>query len=218
MSPYQAHFDAGFSIYRHLAGPSVWHQKAFHIQQFNGKGGDTSMKRFLLCIGLVYLLSFGVNSVWAHDFMIDYNNDINQTFELGDVGTIDHFDQDDGYGYAGSLSLTITNTGDEAWGDFHFYSHDTAVKFTEFAGYPNMFGAGGATVAISEAGDRVDFEFYSDPVYSGETVTFGVYTDNTAQKLGFFQISIEATPVPVPAAVWLLGSGLIGLVGFRRKK
>jgi hypothetical protein len=27
-----------------------------------------------------------------------------------------------------------------------------------------------------------------------------------------------ANPVPVPAAVWLLGSGLIGLVGLRRRK
>ena len=27
----------------------------------------------------------------------------------------------------------------------------------------------------------------------------------------------QLTPVPIPGAVWLLGSGLIGLVGFRRK-
>ncbi len=26
-----------------------------------------------------------------------------------------------------------------------------------------------------------------------------------------------ATPVPIPAAVWLLGSGLIGLVGLRKR-
>jgi hypothetical protein len=30
--------------------------------------------------------------------------------------------------------------------------------------------------------------------------------------------SPEAAPVPVPAAVWLLGSGLLGLIGFRRKR
>ncbi len=30
-------------------------------------------------------------------------------------------------------------------------------------------------------------------------------------------LTIAATPVPIPAAVWLLGSGLIGLIGARRK-
>lgn len=29
--------------------------------------------------------------------------------------------------------------------------------------------------------------------------------------------SIKVTPTPVPAAVWLFGSGLVGLVGLRRK-
>jgi len=28
---------------------------------------------------------------------------------------------------------------------------------------------------------------------------------------------IDPTPVPIPGAVWLLGSGLIGMVGIRRK-
>lgn len=31
-------------------------------------------------------------------------------------------------------------------------------------------------------------------------------------------ISFNASPVPVPAAVWLFGSGLIGLLGFARRK
>ena len=33
----------------------------------------------------------------------------------------------------------------------------------------------------------------------------------------FAEITLIAAPVPVPAAVWLLGSGLIGLIGLRRK-
>jgi hypothetical protein len=38
----------------------------------------------------------------------------------------------------------------------------------------------------------------------------GWYTDPTAGERGFL-----ATPVPIPGAVWLLGSGLIGLVGLK---
>ena len=30
-------------------------------------------------------------------------------------------------------------------------------------------------------------------------------------------IVLEANPVPIPGAVWLLGSGLIAMVGIRRK-
>jgi hypothetical protein len=30
--------------------------------------------------------------------------------------------------------------------------------------------------------------------------------------------TMTVTEVPVPAAVWLLGSGLLGLVGFARRK
>jgi len=31
-------------------------------------------------------------------------------------------------------------------------------------------------------------------------------------------IRVDFNPVPVPAAVWLFGSGLIGLVGVARRK
>jgi hypothetical protein len=33
----------------------------------------------------------------------------------------------------------------------------------------------------------------------------------------FYAVSQELTVVPVPAAVWLLGGGLIGLLGIRRR-
>jgi hypothetical protein len=36
---------------------------------------------------------------------------------------------------------------------------------------------------------------------------------------GFFDtVSFDVAPVPVPAAVWLFGSGLLGLVGVARRR
>jgi len=35
---------------------------------------------------------------------------------------------------------------------------------------------------------------------------------------GSYSVAMVASPVPIPAAVWLLGSGLIGLVGVSRRK
>jgi probable HAF family extracellular repeat protein len=47
--------------------------------------------------------------------------------------------------------------------------------------------------------------------------------NNKGQIVGYGQINGQkhaflATPVPLPSAIWLLGSGLVGLAGFRRKK
>ena len=42
------------------------------------------------------------------------------------------------------------------------------------------------------------------------------WTNNVAENWHGF--TIGATVVPIPAAVWLFGSGLVGLIGLRRKK
>jgi hypothetical protein len=45
-------------------------------------------------------------------------------------------------------------------------------------------------------------------------VAFGLTTQTGVGFSGF----VEQTPVPIPAAVWLFGSGLLGLVGVARRK
>jgi hypothetical protein len=64
---------------------------------------------------------------------------------------------------------------------------------TEFTPYPTQawvftFGTGGQTVSYTYS------DWYALAVHPG-----------------------NVNPVPIPAAVWLLGSGLIGLIGLRRK-
>ncbi len=55
------------------------------------------------------------------------------------------------------------------------------------------------------------FELVEDTQFN---TTGGVYIQ-TADDGSF--ISFNSTVVPIPSAIWLLGSGLIGLVGFRKK-
>jgi hypothetical protein len=61
-------------------------------------------------------------------------------------------------------------------------------------------------------------------VAAGQTLTFRWVDDNGVnvspdQQIGLDDVSINAaTPTPIPAAFWLLGSGLMGLFGMRRKK
>ena len=69
-----------------------------------------------------------------------------------------------------------------------------------------------AGLPISETFGGVSF-----PGYNWYTVQFfgetnydnRIYVDNVSLK-------VTSTPVPLPGAVWLLGSALVGLVGMRR--
>jgi len=43
------------------------------------------------------------------------------------------------------------------------------------------------------------------------------YQGDESNDISFASLTTDAPPVPVPAAVWLLGSGLVGLIGLRKK-
>ena len=56
--------------------------------------------------------------------------------------------------------------------------------------------------------------------FDGYNLTLsGLYSDPWTDGIQYsFTINAVASPVPVPAAVWLFGSGLIGLIGVARRK
>ncbi|MGK0443053.1 MAG: hypothetical protein ACJA0N_002873 [Pseudohongiellaceae bacterium] len=70
--------------------------------------------------------------------------------------------------------------------------------------------------------DRYSVEIPIDPVYVGELLQFGFLTNTTGYNgSANFYDNVDfniASEVPVPAAAWLFGSALIGLVGMKRKK
>jgi hypothetical protein len=68
-----------------------------------------------------------------------------------------------------------------------------------------------ASMLFIGSGTNVDDLYYSVQMMFGN---LGQLT--LALPIG--SISDRVAPVPVPAAAWLLGSGLIGLIGIRRKK
>lgn len=85
-----------------------------------------------------------------------------------------------------------------------------------------------ATFAYSnENFDLDNFDVSHASIYDGFTQAFGVDSFGFVLSAGqsenlYFDSAVsgqlEATVVPVPAAVWLFGSGLVGLLGVQRKQ
>ena len=100
-------------------------------------------------------------------------------------------------GYRQDAIFTITETPPSAvWAD---------VMWNPICTVPN--GA-----ALTSSSTSPCFSFYDDSVPN--QVSFSLTLDATMETL---TIQAVNSPVPVPAAVWLFGSGLLGLVGIARR-
>ena len=106
----------------------------------------------------------------------------------------------------------------KADGDGYF---DFLISFTESNSENRFEGTDSITFLLEAPGLLASsFEFYSAP--GGGNGTWlsiahiqGIGTNNDDSS--WVGGTIPTIPAPIPPAVWLLGSGLIGLVGLRRK-
>jgi hypothetical protein len=122
----------------------------------------------------------------------------------------------------------VTNNSGITWGDFHFELGNitgfpaSQVVFCDSTNpscndpYTSIVGA---TYNITNTGKYLDFYFYGNPLYNGQTATFNVYTDNTANHQPF---SITAYPTVVPepisSTLFILGGATLGLRRFWKKR
>ena len=83
--------------------------------------------------------------------------------------------------------------------------------------------ASGNPFITLNAGSLTAFDFAANVGTLGYLTSFELNVDAEDDSYNFVNatwtgITIDSTTVPVPAAVWLFGSGLLGLVGFARRK
>lgn len=113
-----------------------------------------------------------------------------------------------------SVSDTALSSGDpwDAYADYVEPLYQSAGNGTGWASISFEVDIAGTNIGANTMyGD--DYEFY---LYSPMSTPFGD-VEYFVSDTGYFTLT-AASPVPVPAALWLFGSGLIGLAGIARHK
>ena len=177
------------------------------------------MQRFRVVplLAVISLMLWSVSAAVAHDM------DVTTSFD--DDWTAQEFGHNDEDPWKGWANITVSNTGTESWGDFHFEIVGTGIENVDFlVASPNepTYDKGSGSLPLtwsvnnSVVGATLDLYFYSNPVAPSETATFTVYTDNTVDQNSFFGLMLYPTPVPEPTALAMLAMG--GLMLLRRSK
>ena len=101
---------------------------------------------------------------------------------------------------------------------------DNSLNFDVLGGIGNIFGLGPLSIFNIDS-EITGFTF--DTNITGMDVSRLSFTASsfaidfdflTTQTGEFLNIELQLNPVPVPAAVWLFGTALIGLVGFSKRR
>lgn len=124
----------------------------------------------------------------------------------------------------GPTSLIVKTSADNFANAFTTIAMNNTITGTP---YINNVVSLNSLAAIA-SGNTFSIRLYGSGATSASgTLRVGDYLD-TAGTLGtantyYFDtitgtVAADATPTPIPAAAWLLGSGLLGLMGIRRRK
>jgi hypothetical protein len=93
-----------------------------------------------------------------------------------------------------------------------------SLTFTE--AHDSTYALTGASLTLA-AGDLSAFDYAAISGINGAPANFDSFFLSfgaDADLVGTWQTTVQMAPVPVPAAVWLFGSGLVGLLGVARAR
>ena len=140
----------------------------------------------------------------------------------------------DFFGEAGTGSFSydddlLTGSGLEAIDAFSSLSVDLTIFGQTFTESDDISGSASLTFnngepiqldyLISELPDPPDNNTVAIDEPGVITIDiFEPYPSNLRPVTGGFEVDVKVEAVPVPAAVWLFGSGILGLIGIARRK
>ena len=177
------------------------------------------MKKIIVALMLNFFITIsahagtvGVSGQWNFDgllTMYDTNGVLNSTPVTGFFDfSSSNLDLDFQLNFFGQpityTGGTLSDNGDGTYNglftfDWSIYTDNTATILWDITDNGN-----GTATVLTLDGD--------DDGIPGNTITNGTFTGSS------FEINGELTTVPLPAAFWLLSSGLIGLIGIARRK
>jgi len=152
------------------------------------------------------------SSLYGYTDLLSFNMGLNTAFEPGYTGTAE-----------GTLSFFVSNTP----GDWSFAFHKTFDTRYDTIGLANSLSLDLSDTIYFMAvydlfgigTDQFDINRISLGLSAGQSDWgHGEYDGESVIQQYATSVIPALEPVPVPAAVWLFGSGLLALVGFARRK
>jgi hypothetical protein len=154
-------------------------------------------------------------------FLLRFLTDIGQAGSPLAPGTLDNTVHQNGKWF----TKTVTNNTGISWTSFELeVQSQQGIASTDGDGL--SFAQGSGLVFTSDKFSnysRIDttkdyLNFHNGIVNNGESVTFAfAISDNGPNNPFWLQETPNKAETPIPAAFWLLGSGLMGLFGLKRK-
>lgn len=159
-------------------------------------------------LGQSFTLTQDIDNVIIGGLFRDVNPSLNPTLDLA-ISIVS------GAGTNGALLGSKSFTLADGFGGFG------GALYTEDFSFLGTLFAGTYTAVFSSTGGRGGMRYINNDPYADGTIynTDGTFSipGSTNADLAFL-VQGDISPIPVPAAAWLFGSGLIGLIGLARRK
>ncbi len=123
------------------------------------------------------------------------------------------FAQQGTYSLIGESSVTASGTLGIT--DAAMTVSESATLNTSYNSNTTWLSTAGFDLSTTTWNNITEIELSLDSLLTANTAGLGDFAEITSSNVGTGLLTIE-TVVPVPAAVWLFASGLLGLVGFSR--
>jgi probable HAF family extracellular repeat protein len=200
-------YMGGYTAYSYLYGASAdgsvvvgdsaghafrWTQTTGMVSLGNLPGQSSSYARDVSADGSIIVGSSGSSTYQAYRWT--------QTGGMIGLGYLPGASDSYAYGMSADGSIIVGESGGQAF----IWDSTNGMRSLQYV-LTNIYGMNLTGWTLSNAWD----------ISADGKMIVGYGLDSLGQKEGF---AANFNPVPIPGAVWLLGSGLIGLIGLRRMK